>query len=176
MAKALARRHAQAIFQIALQQNTLEVWRADLKRLAEALTDEVARHFWDNPRVRLDKKIVALKSVLEGVSPLVLNLAGLLMARGRLGIVNDLVDEYGRMVDAHHGILHADVTTAVALDEASQQKLVQGLGEALGKKVTVKASVDPAILGGMIARVGDRVIDGSIKTRLENLRRGLVSS
>ena len=173
MAKALARRHAQAVFQIALQQNLLEPWRADLKKLAQVLTDEEGQHFWDNPRVRLDNKLSVLKGLLEGANPLVLNLGGLLMGRGRLGIVSDLVDEYERLVDAHYGILHADVTTAVPLDEASQQKLSLDLGEALERKVTVKSRVDAAIVGGLIARIGDRGIDGSVKTRLENLRSSL---
>lgn len=175
MAKALARRHAQAIFQIAVQQKTLDTWRSDLKKLAQILADEQVKHFWDNPRVRLDKKMAILKSLLEGVNPLALNLAGLLMARGRLGIANDMVNEYERLVDAHYGIAHAEVATAIPLDENSQQRLSQELGQALGKKVTVKAKVDPVLIGGMIVRIGDKVIDGSLKARLENLHRGLVA-
>ena len=103
LAKALARRHAQAIFQIALQQKTLDTWRSDLKKLAQVLADEQVKHFWDNPRVRLDKKMAILKSLLEDVNPLVLNLAGLLMARGRLGIANDLVNEYECLVASGRG-------------------------------------------------------------------------
>lgn len=173
MAKALARRHAQAIFQLALQQKTLEQWRADLRRLVQVLTDEELVHFWDNPRIRLDDKLSVLKQALQGISPLVLNLAGLIMARGRLGIVSDLVAEYDSLVDAYNGIEHAEITTAVPLDDATQQRLSRELGEALDKKVTVKPSVEPAIIGGMIVRIGDRVIDGSVRTRLESLRRGL---
>lgn len=173
MAKALARRHAQAIFQLALQQKTLEQWRADLRRLVQVLTDEELVHFWDSPRVRLDNKLSVLKQALQGVSPLVLNLAGLIMAKGRLGIVTDLVDEYDRLVDAYNGIEHAEITTAVPLDDTTQERLSRELGEALDKKVTIKPRVEPAIIGGMIARIGDRVIDGSVKTRLENLRRDL---
>lgn len=173
MAKALARRHAQAIFQIALQQKTLEQWRADLKGLAQVLTDESLVHFWDNPRIRLDNKLSVLKQALQATSPLVLNLAGLIMAKGRLGIVTDLVSEYDRLVDAHNGVEHAEITTAVQVDDMTQQRLSRELGEALAKKVTVKPRVDAAIIGGMIARIGDRVVDGSVRTRLENLRRGL---
>lgn len=175
MAKALAKRHAQAIFQIALQQKTLDTWRSDLRKLAQVLADEQVRHFWDNPRVRLDNKMTALKSLLVDVNPLVFSLAGLLMARGRLGIADDIVNEFERLVDAHYGIEHAEVATAIPLDEASQQRLSQELGQALGKKVTVIAKVDPVLIGGMIVKIGDKVIDGSLKARLENLRRGLVT-
>ena len=175
MAKALARRHAQAIFQIALTQKTLDTWRIDLKSLAQVLSDEQTQHFWDNPRVRLDNKLSVLKNLLTGVNPLVLNLAGLLMARGRLGIAGDIVVEYERLVDAHYGIEHAEVVTAVPLDEANQQRLSLELGQALGKKVTVKAKVDPVLIGGMVVKIGDRVIDGSLKARLENLHRGLLA-
>ncbi len=175
MAKALARRHAQAIFQIALTQKTLDTWRIDLKKLAQVLADEQTQHFWDNPRVRLDNKLSVLKNLFTGVNPLVLNLAGLLMARGRLGIAGDIVVEYERLVDAHNGIEHAEVVTAVPLDEANLQRLSLELGQALGKKITVKAKVDPVLIGGMVVKIGDRVIDGSLKARLENLHRGLLA-
>jgi len=175
LAKALARRHAQAIFQIALTQKTLDTWRIDLKKLAQVLADEQTQHFWDNPRVRLDNKLSVLKNLFTGVNPLVLNLAGLLMARGRLGIAGDIVVEYERLVDAHNGIEHAEVVTAVPLDEANLQRLSLELGQALGKKITVKAKVDPVLIGGMVVKIGDRVIDGSLKARLENLHRGLLA-
>lgn len=175
MARALARRHAQAVFQIALEQQALEQWRVDLKRLAQTLADERLRNFWNNPRVRLDNKMSLLKDMLEGVNPLVLSLAGLLISRGRLGVVEDMVSEYERLVDAHYGIEHAEVVTAIPLDEASQQRLSQEFSQALGKKVTVKAKVEPSLLGGMIARIGDRVIDGSVRNRLDSLRRSLVA-
>ena len=174
--KAYPRRYSQAVFQIALKQQALEPWRTDLKRLAQTLTDEQLMHYWDNPRVRLDVKVSVLKDLLAGVNPFVLNLAGLLMARGRLGTIQDLVNEFERLVDTHYGIEHAEISTAIPLDEASQQRLSQELSQALGKKVTVEARVDVALVGGLVARIGDRVIDGSVKNRLENLRRTLLSS
>lgn len=175
MARAMAKRHAQAIFNIALEKNELEQWRSDLKKLGQVLAEPRLRPLWENPRVRLGEKLEALRGFMEGANPLALNLAGLLISRGRLGLIDGIVAEYERFVDAHYGIEHAEVTTAIPLDEATKQELARRLGQALGKKVMVEARVDASVIGGMVARVGDLLLDGSVRTRLEGLRRSLSS-
>ncbi len=132
-------------------------------------------HLWDNPRVRLEGKMSILRELLPDINSLVINLGGVLIARGRLGLVADIVSEYERLVDAHYGIEHAEVTASIPLDEVTQEKLAQGLSQALDKKVSIKVKIDPGIIGGMVVKVGDRVVDGSVKSRLESLRRSLVT-
>jgi F-type H+-transporting ATPase subunit delta len=84
------------------------------------------------------------------------------------------VSEYERMADSHLGLEHAKVITAVPLDEEDQKKLSERLAAITGKKIVLTAEVDPAIIGGFVARVGDELIDGSTRAKLEALRRQLV--
>lgn len=171
---ASARRHAQAVFQIALESDQVERWRQDLRSLAQSLADRELLALLESPKLRFEEKTRVLGEVLTGVNPLALNLAYLLVSRGRLGIVADLVAEYERFADAHQGLEHAEVTAAIPLDEQDRERLAQRLSSLAGLKVVVSTRVDPAIIGGMVARIGDRLIDGSTRSRLDSLKRSLV--
>ena len=171
---ASARRHAQAAFEIALERDELDVWRRDLERIAGAMRDPVLRPVLESPKVPFTEKTRILGQWLEGVTPLAMNLAHLLVARGRLGIAEDIFTEYERLVDDHRGIAHAEVTTAVPLGEGEREKLVRRLGEVVGKEIVLRERVDPALIGGLRARVGDKLIDGSTKSRLLWLRESLI--
>jgi len=110
------------------------------------------------------------------VSPLALNLVYFLIARTRIGILHRIVAEYGELVDAYNGIEHAEVVTPFPMDEAERGALGDRLAGVLGKKkVVLRTRVDPAIIGGMVARIGDRLIDGSTRTKLDGLKRSLQS-
>jgi F-type H+-transporting ATPase subunit delta len=174
MARAAARRHAQAAFQIALEREELDLWRGDLGRLSEALKDPLLFTFLESPRIHFEEKAKVLRQGLEGLNPLVMNLALLLVSRGRLHLVDDMVLEYGRMVDEHRGIAHAEVTTAVPLEPDEKDKLVHRLGDLVGREIVLTAKVAPAIIGGLVARVGDKLIDGSTRSRLLALRESLM--
>jgi F-type H+-transporting ATPase subunit delta len=174
MAQAAARRHAQAAFEIALEQNGLDVWRRDLSRFSEVVKDPDLSAFLESPRVHFEDKAKVLRQGLEDLNPLVMNLALLLIARGRLGLVADMVLEYGRLVDEHGGIAHAEVVTAVSLEPKEKDKLIRRLGELVGREIVLITKVDPAIIGGLIARVGDKLIDGSTKSRLLSLKGSLM--
>lgn len=173
MARASARRHAQAAFHIALERDELGVWRGDLARLSAAVEDPLLFAFLESPRVPFDEKARALRQLLKEVNPLVMNLALLLVSRGRLGLVADTVEEYGRLVDEHRGIAHADVVTAVPLEREEEAKLVRRLGDVVDREVVITTSVDPSIIGGLRIRVGDKLIDGSTKSRFFALRESL---
>jgi len=171
---ASARRHAQAVFQIALERGELDLWRGDLERISEAMKDPLVYAFLESPKIHFDEKARILSQRLEGISPLAMNLAYLLVARRRLGIAGDIVTEYRRLVDEHRGIAHAEVATAVPVDEELEDKLARRLGDLVGKEIVLISRVDPSLIGGLMARVGDKLIDGSIKTRLLSLRQSLV--
>ena len=176
MAKAVsARRHAQAAFQIALERDELDLWRGDLERIAAAMKDPLLYAFLASPKVPFGDKARILSQHLEGVNPLALNLAYLLVARRRLRIVGDMVDEYGRLVDEHRGIAHAEVTAAIPVDEGIKDRLVSRLGSLVGQEIVLKVEVDPSLVGGIIARIGDKIIDGSTRNRLASLRESLIS-
>lgn len=167
------RRHAQAVFQIALDSNELDKWLADLELMAHALSEPVAGAFLENPKINMAKKQELLRSVLKGISPLALNLADLLVAKKRLHLLPTLVSEYKRLVNAHRGIEEAEVTTAVAVDRQQAEKIGRGLAAMADKGILLDMKVDPEILGGFVARLGDKLIDGSVRSRLEDLRKNL---
>jgi F-type H+-transporting ATPase subunit delta len=114
-----------------------------------------------------------LRQVLEGLNPLVMNLALLLVSRGRLRLLAGIAQEYGRLVDEHEGLAYAAVTAAVPLEPEERQKLTARLGELVGKKISVSEAVEPSIIGGLSIRVGDKLIDGSTKSKFLALRESL---
>jgi F-type H+-transporting ATPase subunit delta len=110
------------------------------------------------------------------VNPMVIKLVLLLATKGRLALIDDVAEEYQTLVDNYRGIEGtevAEVTTAIALDDEYQLKLAQRITEIIGKPVVLKSRVDSNIVGGIIIRVGDKLIDGSIRSKLAALRKDL---
>jgi len=171
--RASARRHAQAIFQLAVAAGDPEKWQAELEKVARVMADPVLSLLLESPRLALAQKAALLQERLPGADRMVLNYAALLVARGRERLAGEVAEEYERLLDAYHGIEHAEVITAVPLEEKEREFLARRLAEVVGKRVVVKARVDPAIIGGLVARVGDRLLDGSTRTRLELLKKSL---
>ncbi|MBI2856433.1 MAG: ATP synthase F1 subunit delta [Chloroflexi bacterium] len=171
-----AKRFAQAIFQLALERDEIEQWRSDLKAIDEALQEREFAFFLSMPKVRLAQKMGVIQEAFPSVNPLARNLLGLLTSRGRVDMVPFIQEEYGVLLDRHRGMERAQVVSAVALEEVQRERLVQHLQELVGKEIVLSAAVDPAIIGGLVARVGDRVIDGSTRTRLQLLRKSLVEA
>ena len=170
---ASARRYTQAVFQIALERGELELWRDDLERIRVALEDPLLLSFLQSPKVPFDDKAGVLSQLLEGIGPLAMNLAYLLVAKGRVSIVEDMVSDYERLLDDHLGIAHAEVATAVPLEPEEKDRLTQRLSDMVGKEIVLSESVDPSLIGGLVARVGDRLFDGSTRSRLLALKESL---
>ena len=173
---ASAKRHAQAVFQLALGSNDVEGWRSQLKSISATLTDPELVAILENPKLHLSEKVQLISRCLPDADQLALNFAFLIVARHRLGILAQVLAEYERMADALQGLEHANVTTAIPLDEEAKGKLTARLAKITGKQILLSADVDPAILGGFIARIEDRLIDGSIRARLEALKRKLAQA
>lgn len=170
------KRYAQAVFQIALEKNALEKWQPDLRRIVEITQDSELMSLLEHPRLPFEVKAKLTQGRLGGVNPLALNLACLLLAKGRLKSANQIADEYDRLLDNYRGIRHAEVITAVPLDDTSGEKVRQGLENVIGERVSISLQVDPSILGGFIARIDDCLIDCSIRNKLWQLRRSLVET
>lgn len=168
-----SKRYAQAVFQIAFENKALDQWLADLKKLEEAVADPAFAVIMDSPRIPLSDKERVARRKLEGVQPLALNLALLLISKGRTEVAQTLAAEYEKLLNEHRGIEHAKVLTAVSVSSEEEQAIAAKLGQLVGKTVLVETSVDPSIIGGMVARVGDRIIDGSTKTRLQAMKKSL---
>ncbi len=170
---ASARRYAQAVFEIARDKGTLDLWRSDLKLLVEAVDIPELLAVLESPKVSFQDKSKLMSQQLEGVSPLTLNLAYLLIARSRLRLAGQIADEYSRLVDEQRGIKHVLVTTAVPLDQAEQEKLKQALSKMVKGQVILESQVDPTIVGGLVARIEDKLLDGSVINRINLLKRSL---
>jgi F-type H+-transporting ATPase subunit delta len=174
MAKGVSgKRHAQAVFQIALEEMQLDRWLADVERIAAVLGDAEIAAVLSNPKVSPEKKKDLLDRGLKGVSPTAMNLAQLLVARNRLHLVESLAVEYKRLMNAYGGMELAEVTTAIPISDQEGESVGKGLAALSGKKVTLELGVDPEILGGFVARLGDKLIDASARTRLQELRKSI---
>ena len=172
--RAYARRYSQAAFEIALEKKELDRWQADLKKIVSVAGDTVFMALLESPRFHFDDKARLLSERLEGINPLALNLALLLVTRGRLGIIGDIADEYQQLLDRYRGIESAEVATAVPLDDKDKVKLAEHLSTIVGKKVVLKCEVDPGVIGGIVARIGGKLLDGSTRSKLMVLKRELV--
>ncbi len=166
----VAKRYAQAAFEIARGRDSLEEWATDLALVGTVMTDPQAASILTSTKLALADRYRLLEAILEGIDPLVMNLARLLVAKGRVGIGSQVAEAYRDLVDEHSGIAHARVVTAVPLADAEQRVVEERLGQIMGKKVIAHLEVEPAIVGGLVARVGDRLIDGSTRSKLLALR------
>ena len=172
---ASARRYAQAVFQIANENDELESWLDDLTVLSAAVHNPELSAFLDAPQLSPSQKTAVLQTTLsDTVGPLALNLVSLLASRNLAGLMQGIVEQYQRLLDEHNGIERAEVVSAVPLDDSQRASVEEFLKEVVGKEIRLTSRVDPQIIGGMVARVGDHVIDGSTATRLESMRRELI--
>ena len=170
-----ARRYAQAVFELAIERSELDGWLEDLAYLARTLENEQFGQFLDSPQASVDRKAELIGTTMgDRVGPLARNLLSLLASRNMTHLLPGIVDQYQRLLDAHRGIERAEVSSAVPLDDGQHGQVVELLKAIVGKEVRLSSRVEPQLLGGFVARVGDRVIDGSTSGRLRQLRRELV--
>ena len=168
-----ARRYAQAAFDIASESDALDEWAADLDVLAEALGDEDFAALLDAPQVPMAVKMDGIDTVLGDVGDLARNLAKLLVTHNATRLAAAIRDDYRAMLDRQRGIARADIATAAPVDDAMREQIVARLSALVDQEVDATWREDPELLGGMVARVGDRLVDGSVRAKLEALRRTL---
>lgn len=174
--RAYSKRYAQAVFEIALEAGELERWQSDLQKIVRVVGDEDFSAVLESPKVHFDEKSRLLSGQMKGLNPLLLNLLLLLISRGRLGMIGEIADEYQRLWNSHRGIEIAEVTTAVPLTKEDEEKLARHLGRIVGKKVEIKADINPSVIGGFVARIGDRLLDGSIRGKLAALKKEMAGA
>jgi F-type H+-transporting ATPase subunit delta len=170
-----ARRYAQAVFQIALEHDSLDVWVDDLQTLADLLEDKEVAAFLDAPQVPEARKLETIQQLLgDSVGALPANLIRLLATRNMTLLIPAVLAQFTEMVDRHRGIEWADVTTAVSLDDAQEKEVSRLLSGIAGSEVSLRTYVEPELIGGVVARLNDRVIDGSVRSKLRNMHRQVV--
>jgi F-type H+-transporting ATPase subunit delta len=173
---AAARRYAQAIFEIARDTNTLDKWLSDLKTLNRIFGNDNAVDTLDDPKLTGDnQRTIMAEHLPKGtVSDLAENMLKLLVQRDRLSLLPRIVQLFQEMYNKEKGIVIAHVTTAVPLDEAHKRSVAEQISRmAGGKQVELRLTEDPRILGGIITRIGDELIDASVASRLADLQERL---
>jgi F-type H+-transporting ATPase subunit delta len=171
-----ARRYAEAAFEVATRDRTVEEWRKELDLAAELVGDERSLEVLANPAIPGERRAEALREMLgDHVSKPVQNLIQLMLRRGRIDDLRRVAAEFRRLDDKRQGVTHATATSATELTKDEVRALTARLEETTGGRIALDVEVDPSLLGGLIVRVGDRLIDGSVRGRLERLRNQLVS-
>jgi F-type H+-transporting ATPase subunit delta len=168
---------AKALFDTALKSRTLVKQLSELRRISDLMRDSALAALLKKPGVAFTEKSRVLAERAGGLSTETQNLVALLLDKGRLEELDDISIEYQRLLDSYHGIEGAEVaevTTAIPLDDSFRLTLGKRLTEMLGRPVVIKASVDPGLVGGIRIRVGDKLIDGSLRHKLEMLSKELV--
>ncbi len=174
---AIARRYAGAIFEIARKQNTLDRTLEDVKEIARLFAIRKLAYLLHEPKIPAQRKETAIRQALaDKLLPTSLNLALLVVQRELVALMPNIGSELEELVLNYKNQAVAEVTTATKLDDVQMNLIKQALERRTGKTILVKTKVQPEILGGIIARVGDRVIDGSIRYRLSALRQQLLAS
>jgi F-type H+-transporting ATPase subunit delta len=169
-----ASRYAQAVFRIALQHGTIDQWRSDLDDIATVMSDSDSAAIFADDRRPLRDRYALVDRVLD-VAPVARNLAKLLIQKSRSQGARAVANAFSALADEHAGIAKAEITTALPVTDAQRAGIEAQLSRSLGKTVTATTAVDPALIGGLIVRVGDQLIDGSVRTRLRLLRRELTA-
>ena len=169
------RRYAEAAFQLAERDGTLDAWGRDLTVAAGLARDERVARAVDSPAVPFGLRRQTVEQLLgKVVSPQARNLALLLAERGRFAILPEVSAEYDALVRKSRGIVAATVTTPAPLSEKELARVRARVEQIAGSKVELTTSTDPKLLGGLTIRIGDRLIDASVLGRLERLRGRLV--
>jgi F-type H+-transporting ATPase subunit delta len=173
----IAQVYARALFEVAREQGKLDVVREQLGQFAGALDDnrDLAVFFF-SPYFSTEEKKDGLHRAVEGADPAIVNFLETLLERHRMPVIFRIRDAYERLWDAENRLLPVEVTSAVDLDEATVKSIGERIGEQTGQRVELTSKVDPSILGGIVLRVGNSILDASIKHRLDQLRKSVAQA
>ncbi len=173
---AIARRYAGAIFELARKQNAIDRTLADVKGIAQVFANRKLAYLLREPKVPVQRKETALREALTSkVLPMSLNLALLIVQRELIDLMPNIAAELESFVLNFHNQAIAEVTTAADMDAAQIALVTGALERTTGKSIIMHTRIDASILGGLIARVGDQVVDSSVRYRLHALQQQLLA-
>jgi F-type H+-transporting ATPase subunit delta len=166
-----ARRYAEAAFQIGRADRSLDAWERDLSLLGELVRNAELRALLEHPAIPFARKEKVMQRLAGAdVSREALSLVLLMVRRGRPGAIGRMVEHFGELLRRERGIALAEVRTALPLDPEQREALSERLAQLAGEKVEMNEVVDEALIGGIAVRIGDRLYDASVRSRLERLR------
>ncbi|MBR1859153.1 MAG: ATP synthase F1 subunit delta [Selenomonadaceae bacterium] len=174
----LALKYSTAIFEIAKEENKLVPYGEELAEIRENLFQiPQVRAFFQNPQIQPEAKKELLTKCFKGeVSPVIFNFLMLLVDKRRIGIFDAIEEEYRRLSNRARGIIIADVTTARGISKQQQSQLQKKLASITNKKVQLRLHENKEIIGGVIVKIGDKRIDGSVAGKLESMRQQLMTA
>ena len=173
----VARRYAQALLDLGTELDSIDQLVEEIVSAADAWDASAElRNAIENPLVAHDAKKAVVGDLCQriGASPATRSTLLLLVDRRRMKTLPYVAKTLRELADARKGVVRAEVTTAAPLGEAYYAKLQAKLEKMTGQKIVIDKKTDPALIGGVIARIGDRIFDGSLRTRLESLRSALL--
>ncbi len=170
--------YARALLDLANEKKQAEAIGHELHEIGELIAgNKTLKAFLSDPGISAADRTELLNRVFKGrVSPLVMNTMGVLNSKGRLGLLHSVIDAYEELLDEQLGKVEVDVTVATRLDAAELEKVRKRISEALKKDAVVHQYVDEKIIGGMVVRVEDKLIDASVKYQLEAMKRQLLAA
>lgn len=170
----LARVYARALFEVALEQSKLDLLREQLAQFADAVqANRQLAVFFFSPYFSTKEKQEGLARMLDGADEAFLNFLALLIENHRMPVLFRIRQQYEQLWEEQNRTLPVEVTSAIELDPATAETLGRTIGERSGRRVMLATRVDPDIIGGVIVRVGNSILDASIRNRLEQLRRAV---
>lgn len=168
-----AKRYAEAAYLLARERANADAWSAGLGAMAALFGNQRAQPLFESTLAPPDQKLALVERALAGVDPLVLNLARLLVRRRRTSLGPQIAEAFQELIDRDKGISHATVTSAFPLSTEDRRAVEQKVRQITGGEVILETEVDEGILGGLVVRIGDRLIDGSTRSRLMALKQRL---
>ena len=167
--------YGRSLFEAALDQDELDVVREQLGQFADALdSDHELQVFFFSPYFATEEKKDGLHRAVDGAEPIFLNFLELLLENHRMPAIFRIRREYDRLWEDYNRLLPVSVTSAVELDAETVRHIGDRIAEQTGRKIELTSTVEPDILGGIVVRVGNQVLDASIRNRLETLRKQVV--
>ncbi|MEM7417197.1 MAG: ATP synthase F1 subunit delta [Gemmatimonadota bacterium] len=174
----VAKNYAETLFALASKHGSLQEFGDAIGTVASLVeTDKKFRLFLETPRIEDDaKKAVVKKAFGSALPQLVVNFVLVTIDKRRQRLLRTISQQYHALLDAHMGREHVQVTVARPLDDAAKTMVAQRLSAALGKEAIPHVRVEPDILGGIVVRTGDTIYDGSVRRRLDGMRRRLLQA
>jgi F-type H+-transporting ATPase subunit delta len=163
------------VFELAQQDSQVDEWRQRLAKVRDLLSNPQVAAVLNNPTIATEQRqgLVASARLFDDETS---NLARLLIESGRVGDAQEIEDEFERLTDEVAGRVRATVTTAIELGPHDRDRIANELSRRLNKEVKLQVAVDPRILGGLRLQYGDHIVDASVATKLQQLRRRLAAT
>jgi F-type H+-transporting ATPase subunit delta len=172
---ASAKRYARAVFETAQTAGDHDAWTEHLSELSAALQHKDLLTIMNAPTITEDEKIEVLKLLVSKFTEGVELFCRLLIQQGSMPDVLDITKQYQNLVDTVKGVSRVVITSAIKLDTNEKAKLTKQLSVQLKKEIELSESVDESLIGGVVIKIGDKVLDGSIKGRLDSMRASLLN-